>query len=244
MSPRSTRARDINIKRLFIDEQLRVSTLAQQFHMNEPAVSAVIRRHVGPAFDGCPVTTVPVLWRLQKAFADLYGEEQALELLFQFGLLNGQSAEAYILQEAGISSDLYHVLVQGEKSRKIGLREMVEIDPIAAYLAVQRLEEQEHSALEHLARKIRKHLKMGSPVKQELAAKPTPVLEEVVRPRQMKQQKRIATGFEDKTLAPVKPEGVAEAVAHAVTSPWRRVAELVLVGILILLMAWLLMTVG
>ena len=109
--------------------------------MNEPAVRAVIRRHVGPAFDGCPQTTVPVLWRLQKAFAELYGEEQAIELLEDFNLLNGRSAEAYVLQEAGISSGLYNTLIQGNKSRGMDLQRMVQIDPKAARYAVQRLEE-------------------------------------------------------------------------------------------------------
>jgi len=233
--PRLYEARDINIKRLFTEEQLRVSTIAQQFHMSDKAVSVVIQRRVGPAFDGCPTTTVPVLWRLQKAYAELYGETQALQLLKYFKLLNGQSAEAYVLQEAGISSELYNILVQGNKSRGVRLRKMVEIDPKAAWFAVQRLEEKGNWALEIQAGRIRRYLGSDEPIQEEVAVAPILVAKKIVRVEKSKQRG---------SLAVAKKKGVAKSKRRSVQIPWRNVFDVLMAASLIALMVWLLMTVG
>ena len=248
MSPRSTRTRDIDIKRQFINEQLRVSTLAQQYSMNEPAVRAVIRRHVGPAFDGCPQTTVPVLWRLQKAYAELYGEEQAIELLEYFNLLNGRSAEAYVLQEAGISSGLYNTLIQGNKSRGIDLQKMVQIDPKAARFAVQRLEEEGNWALEVQARRIRKYLESEEQIaaltrRPTISVAQTSNFNEELRTRgslpparntQAKETTLENTGLK----APIRSTQVSQG-----TTSDALIGLIVVIG-LIALMVWLLMTIG
>jgi hypothetical protein len=248
MSPRSTRTRDIDIKRQFINEQLRVSTLAQQYSMNEPAVRAVIRRHVGPAFDGCPQTTVPVLWRLQKAYAELYGEEQAIELLEYFNLLNGRSAEAYVLQEAGISSGLYNTLIQGNNSRGMDLQKMVQIDPKAARFAVQRLEEEGNWALEVQARRIRKYLEseeqIAAPIRRPtISVAQTSNLKEELRTRGSLAPARN-TQVKETTLekAGVKAPIRSAQVSQGTTSD-TLVGLIAVIG-LIALMAWLLMTIG
>lgn len=247
MSPRSSRARDIEIRRQFIHEQLRVSTLAQQYSMNEAAVRAVIRRHVGPAFDGCPQTTVPVLWRLQRAYAEQYGEKQAIELLEHFNLLNGRSAEAYVLQEAGISSGLYNTLIQGNKSRGTDLQEMVQIDPKAAWFAVQRLEEEGNWALEVQARRIRKYLDS----EEQIAA---PLRRPIISVAQTSNPKKELGTSE--SLVPARYTQVKETVnveVAALKAPIRSAqvsqgkTSDVLVGLitligLIALAAWLLMT--
>jgi hypothetical protein len=248
MSPRSTRTRDIDIKRQFINEQLRVSTLAQQYSMNEPAVRAVIRRHVGPAFDGCPQTTVPVLWRLQRAYAELYGENQAIQLLEYFNLLNGRSAEAYVLQEAGISSGLYNTLIQGNKSRGMDLQKMVQIDPKAARFAVQRLEEEGNWALEVQARRIRKYLEseeqIAAPIRRPTisVAQTSNFKEELTtrgslapaRNTQVKETTLEKAGLK----APIRSAQVSQG-----TTSDALIGLIAVVG-LIALMAWLLMTIG
>jgi hypothetical protein len=248
MSPRSTRTRDIDIKRQFINEQLRVSTLAQQYSMNEPAVRAVIRRHVGPAFDGCPQTTVPVLWRLQRAYAELYGENQAIQLLEYFNLLNGRSAEAYVLQEAGISSGLYNTLIQGNKSRGMDLQKMVQIDPKAAWFAVQRLEEEGNWALEVQARRIRKYLEyeeqIAAPIRRPtISVAQTSNLNEELRTRGSLAPARN-TQVKETTLekaglkAPIRSAQVSQG-----TTSDALIGLIAVIG-LIALMAWLLMTIG
>ena len=248
MSPRSSRTRDINIRRQFIHEQLRVSALAQQYSMNEPAVRAVIRRHVGPAFDGCPQTTVPVLWRLQKAFAELYGEEQAIELLEDFNLLNGRSAEAYVLQEAGISSGLYNTLIQGNKSRGMDLQRMVQIDPKAARYAVQRLEEDGNWALEVQARRIRKYLESEEQIAAPIRRPTIPVAQSSNLKEELRTRGSLAparnTQVKETTLekaglrAPIRSAQVSQG-----TNSDALIGLIAVIG-LIALMAWLLMTIG
>ena len=248
MSPRgrsrANEVRDINIRRQFIDEQLRVSVIAEQHHMNEPAVSAVIKRQVGPAFDGCPTTTVPVLWRLQKAYAELYGETQALQLLKYFKLLNGQSAEAFVLQEAGISSELYNILVQGNRSRGVRLRKMVEIDPKAAWFAVQRLEEKGNWALEIQARRIRRYLGSDEPIQEEVTAAPIPVVKKIVRLEKSKPRgSRAGTRKTQVKVTSMENETVKASLQSA-RFPWGKISDVLMVIGLIVLMAWLLVTIG
>ncbi len=248
MSPRSTSTRDVNIKRQFIHEQLRVSTLAQQYSMNEPAVRAVIRRHVGPAFDGCPQTTVPVLWRLQKAYAELYGENQAIQLLEHFNLLDGKSAEAYVLQEAGISSGLYNTLIQGNKSRGMDLQKMVQIDPKAAQFAVQRLEEEGNWALEVQARRIRKYLESEEQIAVPIR-RPTISVAQTSSPKEeLRTRGPLAparnTQVKETTLekAGLKAPNRSAQDSQGTTSD-ALIGLIAVIG-LIALMAWLLMTIG
>ena len=216
--------------------------------MNEPAVRAVIRRHVGPAFDGCPQTTVPVLWRLQKAYAELYGEEQAIELLEDFNLLNGRSAEAYVLQEAGISSGLYNTLIQGNKSRGMDLQRMVQIDPKAARYAVQRLEEDGNWALEVQARRIRKYLESEEQIAAPIRRPTIPVAQTSNPKEELMTRGLLAparnTQVKETTLekaglnAPIRSVQVSQG-----TNSDALIGLIAVIG-LIALMAWLLMTIG
>ena len=248
MSPRgrsrANEVRDINIRRHFIDEQLRVSVIAQQHHMNEPAVSAVIRRQVGPAFDGCPQTTVPVLWRLQKAYADRYGEGQALQLLEYFNLLNGRSAEAYVLQEAGISSELYNTLIQGNKSRGVRLRKMVQIDPKAARYAVQRLEEDGNWALEVQARRIRKYLEPTEQVEAKTKRVSTPVVSAIIPKEQSRRTAPLAAAKKIRAKKTTLEKSTLNEPLRTARVPWGKISDVLMVIGLITLMAWLLVTIG
>jgi len=244
MSPRSSRTRDINIRRQFIHEQLRVSALAQQYSMNEPAVRAVIRRHVGPAFDGCPQTTVPVLWRLQKAYAELYGEEQAIELLEDFNLLNGRSAEAYVLQEAGISSGLYNTLIQGNKSRGMDLQRMVQIDPKAARYAVQRLEEDGNWALEVQARRIRKYLEPTEQVEAKTKRVSTPVVSAIIPKEKSRRTAPLAAAKKIRVKETTLEKSTLKEPLRSARVPWGKISDVLMVIGLIALMAWLLVTIG
>jgi hypothetical protein len=212
--------------------------------MNEPAVSAVIKRQIGPAFDGCPTTTVPVLWRLQKAYAELYGENQAIQLLEYFNLLNGRSAEAYVLQEAGISSGLYNTLIQGNKSRGVRLRKMVQIDPRAAWFAVQRLEEEGNWALEAQARRIRKYLEVEEHIEAKVKVVSTPVVKATVSKAKPKKPKSltVVSKVQVKELTPEKST-LNEPVRSA-RVPWGKISDVLIVIGLITLMAWLLVTIG
>lgn len=248
MSPRgrsrANEVRDINIRRQFIDEQLRVSVIAQQHHMNEPAVSAVIKRQIGPAFDGCPTTTVPVLWRLQKAYAELYGENQAIQLLEYFNLLNGRSAEAYVLQEAGISSGLYNTLIQCNKSRGVRLRKMVQIDPRAAWFAVQRLEEEGNWALEAQARRIRKYLEVEEHIEAKVKPVATPVVKTTLSKAKSKKRGSLAAARKTR-VGDLTPEKSALKVqGDSASVPWGKISDVLIVIGLIALMAWLLVTIG
>lgn len=248
MSPRgrsrANEVRDINIRRQFIDEQLRVSVIAQQHHMNEPAVSAVIKRQIGPAFDGCPPTTVPVLWRLQKAYAELYGESQAIQLLEYFNLVNGRSAEAYVLQEAGISSELYNTLIQGNKSRGVRLRKMVQIDPRAAWFAVQRLEEEGNWALEAQARRIRKYLEAEEQIQSKAERVSTPVVKATVA-KAISSKRGPLTNVSKTRGKELKSENSTLIVpTSSARVPWGKVSDVLIAIGLIALMAWLLVTIG
>ena len=242
--PRANEVRDINIRRQFIDEQLRVSVIAQQFHMSDKAVSNVIQRRVGPAFDGCPTTTVPVLWRLQKAYAELYGETQALQLLKYFKLLNGQSAEAYVLQEAGISSELYNILVQGNKSRGVRLRKMVEIDPKAAWFAVQRLEEKGNWALEIQAGRIRRYLGSDEPIQEEVTVAPIPVAKKIVRLEKSKRRGSLTVAKKIRVKKTTLEKSTLHEPLRSARVPWGKISDVLMVIGLIALMAWLLVTIG
>ena len=242
--PRANEVRDINIRRQFIDEQLRVSVIAQQHHMNEPAVSAVIKRQVGPAFDGCPQTTVPVLWRLQKAYAELYGENQAIQLLEYFNLLNGRSAEAYVLQEAGISSELYNTLLQGNKSRGVLLRKMVQIDPKAAWFAVQRLEEEGNWALEAQARRIRKYLEPEEKVEAKAKRVSTPVVRAIIPKEQSRRAAPLAAASKTQVKETSLESATLNAPLRSARVPWGKISDALVVMGLIALMACLLVTIG
>jgi len=248
MSPRgrsrANEVRDINIRRQFIEEQLRVSVIAKQHHMNEPAVSAVIKRQVGPAFDGCPTTTVPVLWRLQRAYAELYGENQAIQLLEYFNLLNGRSAEAYVLQEAGISSGLYNTLIQGNKSRGVRLRKMVQIDPRAAWFAVQRLEEEGNWALEAQARRIRKYLEVEEHIEAKVKPVATPVVKTTVSKAKSKKRGSLAAVKKPRVEELTPKKSALKVPRRSARVPWGKISDVLIVIGLIALMAWLLVTIG
>jgi len=212
--------------------------------MNEPAVSAVIKRQVGPAFDGCPTTTVPVLWRLQRAYAELYGENQAIQLLEYFNLLNGRSAEAYVLQEAGISSGLYNTLVQGNKSRGVRLRKMVQIDPRAAWFAVQRLEEEGNWALEAQARRIRKYLEVEEHIEAKVNPVATPVAKTTLSKAKSKKRGSLATVRKIRVKETTLEKSTLNESVRSARVPWGKISDVLIVIGLIALMAWLLVTIG
>ena len=189
-----------------------------------------------------------MLWRLQKACAELYGEEQAIELLEDFNLLNGRSAEAYVLQEAGISSGLYNTLIQGNKSRGMDLQRMVQIDPKAARYAVQRLEEDGNWALEVQARRIRKYLESEEQIAAPIRRPTIPVAQTSNLKEELRTRGSLAparnTQVKETTLekaglrAPIRSAQVSQG-----TNSDALIGLIAVIG-LIALMAWLLMTIG
>ncbi len=127
------------IVRGFLGSQLRVSVLAKQFSMSEAAVTRVLHRRIKPAVRGLSLTVNPTLHQLQLRVASGLGARRAKNLLERHYLLSGQSAEAFLLQEAGVRSRLFELLAAGEDNELIGLRDKVLVAPRAAQLALNRL---------------------------------------------------------------------------------------------------------
>ena len=121
---------------------------------------------------------------------------------------------------------------------------MVEIDPRAAWFAVQRLEEKGNWALEIQAGRIRRFLGSDEPIQEEVAVAPIPAAKKIVRVEKSKQRGSLATVKKIRVKETTLEKSTLNESVRSARVPWGKISDVLIVIGLIALMAWLLVTIG
>jgi hypothetical protein len=121
---------------------------------------------------------------------------------------------------------------------------MVEIDPKAAWFAVQRLEEKGNWALEIQAGRIRRYLGSEEPIQEEVTVAPIPVAKKIVKAPKSKKRGSIAAVSKTRVeeLTPQKP--ALKVPRRSAQVPLGKISDVLIVIGLIALIVWLLVTIG
>ena len=130
------------------------------------------------------------------------------------------------------------------QSRGVRLRKMVQIDPRAAWFAVQRLEEEGNWALEAQARRIRKHLEVEEQIEAKVKAVATPVVKITVSKAKSKKRGSLAAARKTRVEELTLEKTALKVPLRSTRVPWGKISDVLTVFGLIALMAWLLVTIG
>ena len=121
---------------------------------------------------------------------------------------------------------------------------MVEIDPKAAWFAVQRLEEKGNWALEIQAGRIRRYLGSDEPIQEEVTVAPIPVAKKIVRLEKSKRRGSLTVAKKIRVKETTLEKSTLNEPLRSARVPWGKISDVLMVIGLITLMAWLLVTIG
>jgi hypothetical protein len=121
---------------------------------------------------------------------------------------------------------------------------MVEIDPRAAWFAIQRLEEKGNWALEIQAGRIRRYLGSDEPIQEEMPVAPIPVAKKIVRATKSNKRKSLTAASKTRVEEPTPEKSGLKAPRRSTRIPWGKITDVLIAMGLIALMAWLLVTIG
>jgi hypothetical protein len=141
LSSQEIEKRDSEILTAFLDDHAKVEDLQASFTLSDATVRKILRKKLPWVAEWLPPTGSPITYKFQKELARDVPAKALQNSLEAVHLLDGNSLESLILNEAGVESDVWRFLwdLAMRQEHSYSIRDLILCQPEASRAVITRL---------------------------------------------------------------------------------------------------------